>query len=100
MILKKSYNYGLTKKVALFTNARDELHIKEWVAHHLLIGFDQIIIFDHKSVTPLKNIFQHFNKHVTISRVDTDGPVKLQLMNNAKYVNTIFVGLIFRFVFC
>jgi hypothetical protein len=37
--------YGLTKKVALFTNARDESHIKEWAAHHLLIGFDYIIIF-------------------------------------------------------
>ena len=69
MILKKSYNYGLTKKVALFTNARDELHIKEWAAHHLLIGFDQIIIFDHKSKIPLTNVFQNFDKRVKIINV-------------------------------
>ena len=83
MILKKSYNYGLTKKVALFTNARDELHIKEWAAHHLLIGFDQIIIFDHKSKIPLTNVFQNFDKRVTVARIDTDGPVKISLMNKA-----------------
>ena len=39
--------------VALFTNARNEKHIKEWVAHHLLIGFELIVIFDHKSIKPL-----------------------------------------------
>jgi len=83
MILKKSYNYGLTKKVALFTNARDELHIKEWAAHHLLIGFDQIIIFDHKSKTPLTNVFQNFDKRVTVARIDTDGAIKMPLMNKA-----------------
>ena len=41
--------YIMNKKVALFTNARDEKHIKEWAAHHLLIGFEYIFIFDHKS---------------------------------------------------
>ena len=33
-----------TGKVILFTNARDELKLKEWVAHHLLLGFDFIYI--------------------------------------------------------
>ena len=44
MNIYKPRNYGITKSVALFTNARDEKNIKEWAAHHLLIGFDKIII--------------------------------------------------------
>ena len=80
----KPRNYGKTKSVALFTNARDEKHIKEWAAHHLLIGFDKIIIFDHKSITPLKNVFNSFDNRVTI--VDAkkyEKNVKLTLMNVA-----------------
>ena len=50
-----------TGKVILFTNARDELKLKEWVAHHLLLGFDFIYIFDHKSKIPLKGQFLDFN---------------------------------------
>jgi hypothetical protein len=54
----------LAKKVMLFTNARNEIHIKEWAAHHLLIGFDKIIIFDHKSDIPLKTVLHGFDKRV------------------------------------
>lgn len=71
-------------KVALFTNARDELHIKEWAAHHLLIGFDYITIFDHKSRIPLKRVFANFDKRVKICpyyKQSTD--VKLKLMKVA-----------------
>lgn len=78
--------YGLTKKVALFTNARDEPHIKEWAAHHILIGFDNIIIFDHNSVIPLTDVFQNFDKRVTVIRYNTPpnySAIKLTLMNNA-----------------
>ena len=32
------------KRVVLFTNARDEKNIKEWAAHHLLLGFSLIYI--------------------------------------------------------
>ena len=81
---KLPINYGPTKSVALFTNARDEKNIKEWVAHHLLIGFDKIIIFDHKSILPLKNVFQNFDNRVTI--IDAkhyEKNVKLTLMNVA-----------------
>jgi hypothetical protein len=80
----KPQNYGQTKSVALFTNARDEKNIKEWAAHHLLIGFDKIIIFDHKSITPLKDIFSNFDNRVTIidaKKYETN--VKIQLMNFA-----------------
>jgi hypothetical protein len=77
------------KKVALFTNARDEKHIREWAAHHLLIGFDYIIIFDHNSIIPLSDVFLNFDKRVTIIRYNTppkcDG-VKSILMNKAIHI--------------
>ena len=83
----KPINYGPTKSVALFTNARDEKNIKEWAAHHLLIGFDKIIIFDHKSTTPLKQVFHNFDRRVkiiTAGRVNKN--VKLTLMGVAAKV--------------
>jgi hypothetical protein len=74
--------YGKTEKVVLFVNARDEKHIREWAAHHLLLGFDKIIIYDHKSVTPLKETFTKFDKRVLV--IDTsfiENPIKQILMN-------------------
>jgi hypothetical protein len=74
--------YGKTEKVVLFVNARDETHIREWVAHHLLLGFDKIIIYDHKSIIPLKNIFYNFDKRVKIIDVSfIENPIKITLMN-------------------
>jgi hypothetical protein len=83
MHLRTTIQHGPTKSVALFTNARDESHIKEWAAHHLLIGFDHIIIFDHKSLNPLSNVFQKFDKRVITIPYNGENPVKLKLMNNA-----------------
>jgi hypothetical protein len=81
---KPPINYGPTKSVALFTNARDEKNIKEWAAHHLLIGFDKIIIFDHKSILPLKDVFNNFDNRVTvIDAKHYERNVKLKLMNVA-----------------
>jgi len=74
------------KNVALFCNARDEKHIREWATHHLLIGFNRIIIFDHNSKEPLSTVFQNFDKRVAIIRYDTppsQNNVKMTLMNNA-----------------
>jgi hypothetical protein len=74
------------KKVLLFCNARDEKHIKEWAAHHLLIGFTHIIIFDHNSIVPLSNIFHNFDKRVAVIRYNTPtskSNVKIELMNKA-----------------
>jgi len=74
----------LAKKVMLFTNARNEIHIKEWAAHHLLIGFDKIIIFDHKSDIPLKTVFHGFDKRViTMSVSKMENGIKMPLMNVA-----------------
>jgi len=74
----------ICKKVCLFTNARDEKHIREWAAHHLLIGFDEIVIFDHKSKIPLTKVFENFDKRVKIINVSYLGSmVKTTLMNKA-----------------
>jgi hypothetical protein len=76
-------------KVGLFCNARDEKNIKEWAAHHLLLGFDYIIIFDHKSIIPLTEVFKNFDKRVSIIRIDmdkvngNDKNIKKHLMNKA-----------------
>lgn len=70
-------------KVMLFTNARDESHIKEWASHHLLLGFDIVYIFDHKSKSPIKNEFVNFKNRVIVERCEMELPVKLPLMQRA-----------------
>jgi len=75
--------YGCTKKVMLFTNARNEKNIKEWASHHLLIGFDIIVIFDHKSDIPLKKVFFNFDKRVIVIPCNLESSVKIPLMKKA-----------------
>ena len=70
-------------KVALFTNARDEQHIKEWAAHHLLLGFDHIFITDHLSIQPLTQVFKDFDPRVVINTCTIKTSIKLHLMNEA-----------------
>ena len=72
-----------TKTIALFTNARDEKYIKEWAAHHLLLGFDYIFITDHLSVIPLTSVLHNFNNRVIVSRYNKKHNVKIELMNRA-----------------
>ena len=67
----------------LFTNARDEPNIAEWVAHHLLLGFDKIVVFDHLSKVPISSINSDFDNRLSIIRVDGAGAIKLNLMKNA-----------------
>jgi hypothetical protein len=77
----------ICKNVCLFTNARDEKHIREWAAHHLLIGFDKIIIFDHKSQIPLTKVFEKFDKRVKIINVSyLDNSIKITLMEKASEI--------------
>jgi hypothetical protein len=94
---KKYNNYGLylknnkspvsyikkCEKVALFTNARDEPHIKEWAAHHLLLGFDYVFITDHLSINPLTNVFKDFDPRVVINTCAMKTNIKIHLMNEA-----------------
>lgn len=63
----------------LFTNARDESNMKEWVAYHFLIGFDRIHVFDHLSETPLSHELSGI-PNLTLSRIERPAPVKIQLM--------------------
>ncbi len=71
----------ICKKVCLFMNARDEKNIKEWVAHHLLLGFDKIIIFDHKSKNPIKDELNNFDNRVEVVNVSfLKLPIKIYLM--------------------
>jgi hypothetical protein len=77
----------ICKKVCLFANARDEKHIREWAAHHLLIGFDKIVIFDHKSKIPLTKVFENFDKRVKIINASyLNDAVKTTLMDKASVI--------------
>jgi len=78
------------KNIILFANARDEKNIKEWAAHHLLIGFSFVYIFDHKSKIPLKEVFKNFDKRVIIERCELDGPPKIPLMKKAYEIAATF----------
>ena len=63
--------------IILFTNARDEPNIAEWIAHHLLLGFDKIVIFDHLSVEPIQNkLGTNFDNKVQVIRKTGSGNIK------------------------
>jgi len=73
-----------TNSVYIFTNARDEPNIAEWIAHHLLLGFDKVFVFDHLSKDPIQSkLGTNFNNRVSVRRVGGSGNVKLQFMKEA-----------------
>uniref|UniRef100_A0A6C0KXQ0 Glycosyltransferase family 92 protein n=1 Tax=viral metagenome TaxID=1070528 RepID=A0A6C0KXQ0_9ZZZZ len=80
----------VVNRVMIFTNARDEKNIKEWAAHHLLLGFDFVYIFDHKSVVPLTSEFANFDSRVYVERCEIPSKVKIPLMNRAKTIANKF----------
>lgn len=58
-------------RVLLITNARDESNIAEWTAHHLLLGFAHLLIFDDVSIVPINELLQvrlpkHLHARVTV----------------------------------
>jgi hypothetical protein len=70
------------EKVMLFTNARDEKNMNEWIAHHFLLGFDKIFIFDHLSVIPITA--PRFNGKLIIYRAnEIKNNIKLNFMCRA-----------------
>jgi hypothetical protein len=74
--------YGIPQKVVLFANVKDEKHIREWATHHLLLGFDNVVIFDHNSKIPLAEVFVGFDRKIQIVNVSLlKNPIKLTLMN-------------------
>lgn len=83
-IISDKFRRTDTNLVYLFTNARDEPNIAEWIAHHLLLGFDKIIIFDHLSLEPIQSkLGTNFNNKVDIIRVQGSGNIKFKLMKDA-----------------
>jgi len=83
-LLNTSSRRNDCSSIILFTNARDEPNITEWVAHHLLIGFDKIFIFDHLSNIPISSLFKsNFNGRLNILRVNGTGSIKIGLMEKA-----------------
>ena len=68
----------------LSTNVRDENNIVEWIIYHLLIGFDRILIIDHKSIIPVKDIISkyYFSNKVDVIESDKEGSVKLYFLND------------------
>jgi hypothetical protein len=68
----------------LFTNARDEQNIAEWIAHHLLLVFDKVVVFDHLSKVPISSLFKtDFNGRLNIISVNGVGNIKINLMKDA-----------------
>lgn len=68
----------------LFTNARDEDNIIEWINYHKLLGFSKIYIYDHMSINPIQNILDE-NKidEIMIERIDTENIWKCGLMDKS-----------------
>jgi len=49
----------------------DNDYLDEWVRYHLAIGFEHIVMYDHKSIVPVKN---QWGDKVTVIRDDRDLP--------------------------
>lgn len=81
-------------KVMLFTNARDENNVNEWISHHFLLGFDKIFIFDHLSKIPItapkfngRLIIYRYNKTVQNMKIDfMKRALNVALTNNADWM--------------
>lgn len=54
-------------KSIIFTNARDEYLINEWIAHYFLLGFCTVFVYDHLSVTPIQHTASIFLNNTTYS---------------------------------
>lgn len=85
-------------KSIIFTNARNEKNILEWVIHHQKLGFDYIFVIDHKSTIPIKKILyvidpitlqpKYNMKNVYVLRIDDNKIIKTNLMKYALKFST------------
>ena len=66
----------------LATNARDEPHFAEWVAHHLNLGFHHVHVFDHVSIIPIADTLND-DTRVHVTRIDEPRIIKMSLMSRA-----------------
>lgn len=70
-------------RTLLTTNVRDENHLVEWVAHHILIGFSHIFINDHLSKFPVAEVLANAGvpRHrYTVRRIEKPKVCKEHLM--------------------
>jgi hypothetical protein len=47
----------------------DNDYLDEWVTYHLAIGFEHIVMYDHRSIVPVQNIW---GDRVTVIRIDRE----------------------------
>lgn len=80
--IKKEQVFKPRPKTIIFTNARDENNIVEWVAHHINLGFDTIYIYDHISIVPIKNLLKS-NPKIIINRLEHINVIKKRLLLSA-----------------
>jgi hypothetical protein len=70
--------------IVAITGSIGKTTVKEWIAHHLNLGFDHVYIFDHKSKVPIKSLLKP-NTSVTIERIDYNRELlKFHLMMKAR----------------
>jgi hypothetical protein len=86
IIVKKNVNINIPVGLnyIISTNARDEPNIVEWIMYHLMIGFDYVVIIDHKSQIAIQKIVDNYewrNKVYVIRRED-EGAVKMMFLND------------------
>jgi hypothetical protein len=73
-------------KTIIFTNARDEYLINEWIAHNILIGFSTVFVYDHLSKIPISqtaSIFLQsplYRDNVVVERIDRNVLGKCSIM--------------------
>ncbi|MDD5271544.1 MAG: Stf0 family sulfotransferase [Methylovulum sp.] len=65
-------------KCAIVAQARGEEYIvNQWIAYHLMIGFDKIFLFDHLSDPPLSDVVDKaFEDKVELRRVTKDAVIQ------------------------
>jgi hypothetical protein len=63
-------------KVVLMAIIKDELDLVEWVAYHLLLGFEHIYIYDDQSQNPIKEQLKSFKNGVTVIEYNYEGSLK------------------------
>lgn len=72
----------------VFTNARDESHVAEWVQHHLNLGFDRVVVIDHLSARPVLDELAGWSPKVDVCRYskEVESLMKDKLMNAALWL--------------
>lgn len=64
-----------TGEKVLVACMRDEaLFVIEWVAHHLVIGFDRIVVYTNDCHDGTDKLLKALSKHAPVEHYDNPGP--------------------------